>query len=415
MDRSQLHNSIIYLRNFELALKAVWAYKLRSLFVVLAISLGIAALTIIISSIDGAQKKAREVVHWFGPDAVFVLGGDIKSRAVGQRVNTLTWADAKKIEKSLPGAYMVIPMRAVHDVQVKAQHKNINVSVVVGSTANYAEGWNWPLALGRDLNNDDVHRARKVCILGDEPAKQLFPDADPLGKTILINNLAVQVIGVLAYRDFTGGGGRSINNRIIMPITTLTQRFNLDRKYFRALRVKFFHPELMDEHVQNLRALLRYEHNLGPGQADDFTILSAKEILKFLAMLQGSLVIFLGVTAAVAVIVGGFVLANLFYLSVDERKNEIGLKLALGANKLAIRVQFLTEAVILTILGAICGFGLGTLTGQILSGLGIIPIEFSLKVFLISSLSALLIGLIFGLKPANQAANLNPITALKSK
>ena len=130
-------------------------------------------------------------------------------------------------------------------------------------------------------------------------------------------------------------------------------------------------------------------------------------------MLKGSLVLFLGVTAAVAVIVGGFVLANLFYLSVDERKNEIGLKLALGANKLAIKVQFLTEAVILTILGAICGFGLGTLTGRILSDLGIIPIEFSLKIFLISSLSALLIGLVFGLKPANQAASMNPVAALK--
>ncbi|WP_457572081.1 ABC transporter permease [Desulfovulcanus sp.] len=405
---------VIYLRNFELALKAVWAYKLRSLFVILAVSLGIAALTIIISSIDGAQKKAREVVQWFGPDAAFVLGGDIKSRAVGQRVNTLTWADAKKIEQSLPGAYMLIPMRAIRDVQVKAHHENINVSVVVGSTANYAQTWNWPLALGRDLNDDDVHRARKVCILGDEPAQKLFPNTNPLGKTILINNLAVQVIGVLAYRDFSGGGP-SINNRIVIPITTLTQRFNLDRKYFRALRVKFFHPELMDDHVKNLRALLRHEHNLGPGQADDFTILTAKEILKFLAMLKGSLVIFLGVTATVAIIVGGFVLANLFYLSVDERKNEIGLKLALGANKLAIRVQFLTEAIILTILGAICGFGLGTLTGQILSGLGLIPIEFSLKVFLISSLSALLIGLVFGLKPANQAANLNPIAALKGR
>ena len=93
---------MFYLRNFELALKAVLAYRLRSLFVILAVSLGIAALTIIISSIDGAQKKARDVVDWFGPDAAFVLGGDIKSKAVGQRVNTLTWADVKKIERSLP-------------------------------------------------------------------------------------------------------------------------------------------------------------------------------------------------------------------------------------------------------------------------------------------------------------------------
>ena len=403
---------MFYLRNFELALKAVLAYRLRSLFVILAVSLGIAALTIIISSIDGAQKKARDVVDWFGPDAAFVLGGDIKSKAVGQRVNTLTWADVKKIERSLPGAYMVIPMRAIRDIQVKAQHKNLNVAVIVGSTSNYAQAWNWPLALGRDLNNDDVQRARKVCILGDEPTQELFPGKDPLGKTVLVGNLAVQIIGVLSYRDFSGGGP-SINSRIIIPITTLTQRFNLDRKYFRALRVKFFHPELMDDHVKNLRALLRHEHHLSPGQPDDFTILTAREILKFLAMLKGSLVLFLGVTAAVAVIVGGFVLANLFYLSVDERKNEIGLKLALGANKLAIKVQFLTEAIILTILGAICGFGLGTLTGRILSGLGLIPIEFSLKIFLISSLSALLIGLVFGLKPANQAASMNPVAALK--
>ena len=411
--KARRHGRILW-RIQRMAALALWAHKARSAFVIAAVAMGVAALTVIVASVDGARRKALEIVDFFGPDAVMVLGGDIENRPVGQRVNTLTWADARAIARSLPGAYAVLPMRAVRSVTLKYGNRNHEVPLVVGATENYASTWNWPLVEGRDLSAEDVARSAKVALIGDEPARELFGDASPVGRTILVKNLPVQIVGRLAYRGLTGGGSDvTIDDRIIMPITTLTQRFNLDRKYFRGLRVKFRDPRSIDASKDNLRALLRHLHNLSPTDNDDFTILSASEILKFLTAFTGGLVAFLGLTATVAIVVGGFVLANLMFLSVSERQAEIGLRKAVGASRTAITAQFLSEALYLTLAGAGCGIGLGVALGESLSRLGLLELRLSPKIFLLSLLAAFAIALVFGLRPARKAASLDPIEALR--
>lgn len=410
VERSRLASRVA-----AMALRALWAYKLRSCFVIAAVALGIASLTIIVASIDGAERKANEIVDSFGPDAVFILGGDIRSRAVGQRTLTLSYADADRLRQSLPGAYLVVPMRARQNVSARVDGANTQLPLVVGATAGYAEVWNWPLVEGRDLTEADVERGAKVGLIGDAPAKALFGDASPVGRTVFIDQLPVQIVGRLAYRGFSAGGGGAVDDRLIVPISTLTQRFNLDRKYFRALRVKFIDPENMAFHVENLRSLLRDQHKLREGEPDDFTILTADEILKFLSMFKGGLVLFLGITAVVAMVVGGFVLANLFYLSISERRTEIGLKKALGAPSGAILLQILLEALALTLVGALCGMGLGMALGQLLERLGLLELLLSWKIFGLSTLAAVVIGLLFGLKPARQAAAMAPMDVLKGE
>lgn len=395
-----------------MGLEALFAYRLRSFFVVAAVALGIASLTIIIASIDGAERKADEIVEMFGPDAAFVIGGSPSARAFGNRGLTLTYGDVQRIRAALPGAYLTVPMRAKSNVTVRFGDKSVEVPIVVGSTEGYADAWNWPLAEGRDFGRADIDRGEKIVLLADGPAEKLFGKSSPLGETVYVNDLPVRVVGRLAYRGMASMGG-AIDDRIVIPITTLTQRFNMDRKYVRALRVKFSNPEEMAFHKENLRSLLRHQHRLSDGAEDDFTVLTADEILKFISMFKGGLVAFLGVTAAVAIIVGGFVLANLFYLSVSERRSEIGLKKALGATDRAILWQFLVEAVSLTILGAFFGMILGMGLGQLLDRLGILQILFSWKIFFLSLAASCLIGLIFGLKPARQAASLPPVEALK--
>lgn len=399
-------------RAFAFALDAVWAYRLRSLFVSLAVALGIAALTIIVTSVDGAQKMAHEIVDMFGPDAAFVLGGDIRSRAVGKRSFTLTWDDARRIEQSLPGAYLVVPMRAKMSIPAKHRARNLEVPILVGATEGYATAWNWPLESGRDISAEDVDRASKVALIGFEASRQLFGDDSPIGQVVFLKGIPFQIVGRLTERSFSGHGG-DINERMVIPLTTLTQRFNMDRKYFRAIRVKFHDAERMASHAENLRALLRQLHNLGPSEPDDFTIITPDEALKFMSMLKGSFVAFLGVTAAVAMVVGGFVLANLFYISVSERTAEIGLRKAVGATSLAITIQFLFEAALLTAAGALMGMALGMGLGQLLAGLGLLKIEFSVKVFVLALCSALAIGLVFGIRPARKAASLDPVSALR--
>jgi putative ABC transport system permease protein len=397
------------------ALDAVLAYRLRSVFVILAVALGIAALTVIVTSIDGANRKALEIVDMFGHDAVFILGGDIESRAVGKRTLTLTWEDARTIGQSIPGAYLAVPMRSKSNLVARHGNRNFDLPVAVGTTEGYAEVWNWPLAEGRDISAEDVARGAKVALIGDTVAAALFGDASPVGQLVFLGSLPVQVVGRLSYRGLTGGGGGgpAVDDRMVIPLTTLAQRFNLDRTHFRALRVKLHSPELMADHVENLRSLLRHLHRIAPDQPDDFTILTADQILAFLAMLRGGLVAFLGLTAAGAMLVGGFVLANLFAISVAERTPEIGLRKALGAATWTITAQILAEAVLLTLAGAALGMGLGMGLGQALSRLGILEIQFSMKVFAIALASALAIAAVFGLRPARHAARLDPVQALR--
>lgn len=396
----------------RMALAAVWAYKARSFFVILGVGFGVASLTLIVTAVDGAERKAVELVEWFGPDAALVFGGNFKKRAVGARMNTLTQDDIRTISQSLPGVSLVVPMRSKSDVPMRYQDNNLPGSLVVGATENYAQAWNWPLVEGRDISAEDVRLGARVALLGDKPARELFGDQSPVGRIFQLGKFQVQVIGRLKYRGASGGGGE-VDDRIIIPISTLTSRFNLDRKFYRAMRIKFLEPERMADHVENLRAFLRMNHNLGPADDDDFSIITADEILKFLSAFKGGLVAFLGVTAAASMTVGGFVLANLFSISVSERSREIGLKKALGATQNAILIQFLMEAAVLTAIGGLVGLGLGLGLGQLLTRLGMLQILFSWKVFFLSLGSALAIGLIFGIKPARSAAQLDPIAALR--
>jgi len=395
--------------------EAVWAFKLRSFFVILGVAFGIASLTLIVTAVDGANRKAVEIVEMFGPDSALVFGGNFKQRAVGMRTLTLSREDAQRIRDSLPGAYQVVPMRAKFGQTVKAGNKNYQNTRIIGTTEKYASAWNWPLAEGRDITAEDNAMGAKIALLGDKPSRELFGDESPVGKVIYISDIPFQVVGKLSYRGFASGGGGDIDNRIIVPLATLVQRYNMDRKYFRALRVKFYEPDYMDAHTENLRSLLRSLHHLAPEDDDDFSILTADEVLQFLSMFKGGLTIFLGVTAGIAMLVGGFVLANLFSISVSERAEEIGLKKAMGARNSAIMGQFLVEACALTMLGGILGLFLGLGLGQFLSRLDILTIQFSWKAFFMALAGSQVVGLIFGLKPAKQAAGLDPIQALRGE
>lgn len=402
-------------RIVSMGFEAVWAFKLRSFFVVLGVAFGIASLTLIVTAVDGANRAAVEIVDMFGPDSALIFGGNIRKRAVGMRTLTLNREDAQRIRDSLPGAYQVIPMRAKFGQTIKAGNRNYQDTRIIGATENYAEAWNWPLAEGRDISAEDERLGAKVALLGDKPSRELFGDRSPVGRVIYISDIPFQVVGKLSYRGFSGGGGGDIDNRIIIPLSTLVQRYNMDRKYFRALRVKFHEPDYMKAHVENLRSLLRHLHRIDPEEDDDFTILTADEVLKFLAMFKGGLSLFLGVTAGIAMLVGGFVLANLFSISVSERAEEIGLKKAMGARNSAILGQFLVEACVLTAFGGVLGLFLGLGLGQFLTRLDILTIQFSWKAFFMALAGSQAVGLVFGLKPAKQAADLDPIQALRGE
>ena len=220
---------------------------------------------------------------------------------------------------SVPGVYMVQPMGQRRDILIKYVNNNYEVPVVAGTTENYTTSWNWPLAEGRDFSKEDVTRKRRVCLMGDIPSRELFGEDSPVGRSILINNVQFTVIGRLAFRGVSSGP-ESIDDRIVMPMTTLVQRFNMNRTHFFAMRIKIENLAALDDAVKNITGLMRHQHKLKEDASNDFSLISSKDIMEFLNVFKGGLVFFLGTTAVIAMIIGGFVLANLFYLSVSERR-----------------------------------------------------------------------------------------------
>jgi len=399
------------LRITSQSVRAIRAFKLRTIFCLISVALGIASITVIVAATEGAYQKAFEIVGRFGPDALLVFGGGEEARATGQRQKTITLDDIDAVKQAFYSAYLVVPMTIMRDVQVSQKDKKYQ-TLIVGSTSDYSRVWTWPVIQGADFTDEDVRGLRNVGLIGQFLAAELFGDEDPVGKTILVRRIPVQIVGVLSERGTTPAGER-LDDRVIMPITTLMRKLQNETKYVSAMRIRFLDQQNLSTYVDELRSFLRKRHKLPQEEPDDFTIISPREIIKFLVALTGSLVAFLGVTGLIALIVAGFVLANLFLLSVRERTKEIGIRRAAGAKKRDILLQFLGESVLITTLGGIFGFVLALISSRLLMSIAQFPIHFSYKAFVIGMVLSWAVGIGFGLQPANRAANLKPIEAIK--
>ena len=399
------------LRITSQSVRAIRAFKLRTIFCLISVALGIASITVIVAATEGAYQKAYEIVERFGPDALLVFGGGEEARATGQRQKTITLDDIDAVKQAFYSAYLVVPMTVMRDIQVSYKDTKYQ-TLIVGSTSDYSHVWAWPVIQGADFTDEDVRGLRNVGLIGQFLAGELFGDEDPVGKTILVRRIPVQIVGVLSERGTTPAGER-LDDRVIMPITTLMRKLQNETKYVAAMRIRFLDQQNLSHYADELKLFLRKRHKLPEGEPDDFTVVSPREIIKFLVALTGSLVAFLGVTGLIALIVAGFVLANLFLLSVRERTKEIGIRRATGARKRDILIQFLGESVFITTLGGIFGFVLALVSARLLMSIAQFPIHFSWKAFVIGMLLSWAVGIGFGLQPANRAANLKPIEAIK--
>jgi len=393
------------------SIQAVKAFKLRTLFCLVSVALGIASITVIVAATEGAYKKAFEIVARFGPDSLLVFGGGEQTRAVGERPKTVTLDDVKAVKEAFRTAYVVVPMSTVRDITVSYRDKK-HQTRIVGSTSDYSLAWTWPVIQGSDFTEEDVKGLRNVGLIGQYVSKELLGNEDPVGKYIFVKGIPVQIVGVISERG-TSPGGEPLDDRIIIPITTLMRKLQNETKYVAAFRIRFTDQENLYYHADDLRSFLRERHSLPKEEPDDFTIVSPKEIIKFLVALTGSLVVFLGVTGIISLVVAGFVLANLFLLSVRERTAEIGIRRATGAKKRDIRLQFLGESVVLTTAGGLLGFILALVSSKLLMLIAEFPIYFSWKAFVVGLLLSWAVGIGFGLQPAERAAHLKPIEAIR--
>ncbi len=404
-----LFQKISQLREFvEEVLKILYYYRGRVIFSFSGVTLGILSICIIITTIDGANKKAQDIFEVLGPDSIMIFGGGERQRAARLRLNTLKVGDADLIAR-VEGVYDIMKVYSARDVMMRYRDRNWQTRAI-GSTTNYFDSLAWKLKAGGVFTTADYDRAEPVCVVGAKVYEELFKGENALGKTILVGKLPTRVIGVLEER---GGsvGGPHVDDRVIMPLTTVTSRIVNEKRYLSMVRVKTNRD--LDGTIEDIRAILRASHGLKGNLDDDFTIRSSKDILAFVTVISGSLLLFLGTASIVALVVSGFVLANLFYLTIQERKKDIGIRRAYGATRKGILLSFLFESILITFIGGIAGILLSVILGGTFEKLFDIPMMFSFKVVVFALVFSFFTGLLSGLRPALRASRIEPIEAIR--
>jgi putative ABC transport system permease protein len=392
----------------EEILKILYYYRGRVVFSFAGVALGILSICIIITTIEGANKKAKDIFEALGPDSIMVFSGGERQRAARVRMTTLTVRDADQLQR-INGIYDLVKVYSVRNVTMRYRDRKWQTQVI-GSTSNYFTSMSWNFRVGSVYSSDDYTNAEAVCVIGSKVYDELFKDENAIGKVILVGKLPTKVIGVLEEK---GGsvGGPSIDDRVIMPFTTVTSRITNDKRYLSMMRLKTDRD--LEKTIEDVRTVLRNNHGLQGSADDDFTIRSSKDILKFVTVISGSLFLFLGTASIVALVVSGFVLANLFYLTIQERRKDIGIRRAYGASRRGILLSFLFESILITFMGGITGILLSVALGGTFEKLFDIPMLFSYKVIVFALLFSFLTGLLAGLRPALRASRIEPIEAIR--
>ncbi|WP_322801579.1 ABC transporter permease [Thermoflexus sp.] len=405
---------------FRIAIASLMANKMRSFLTMLGVIIGVASVIALLSIGRGTQEAVRAQIERIGTNLIFITPGSIRVGGIAQAQGsapTLTYDDARAL-MDLPGVASVAPVFQT-SAQVIYGRTNLRVSVQ-GVTPAFFIARNLQVASGDPIAPSHVETGAPVAVLGANVAAQLFPDGDPIGGFVRLNNLPFRVIGVLAPVGGTGFG--SPDNQIFVPLPTAVQRLARGGQFrgsevVSQILVQANGADQIPAVMEAIRATLRERHRLLDGDEDDFTMVSQQDLIQASAQITGTLTIFLGAIAAISLIVGGIGIMNIMLVSVAERTREIGLRKAVGARRRDILLQFLTEAVTLSGLGGLIGVGLGIGMANLIRGIpvgtGTLRPVVAGDVIALALLFAVAVGVFFGIYPAFRAAALNPIEALR--
>ena len=406
--------------SMRIALQSLGANKLRSGLTMLGIIIGVMSVIAMLSIGQGAQAQVTKQIESIGTNLLFVRPGSIQQNGVasaGGAAGTLTLQDAQALQ-GLPSVAGVVP-ETFSEAQLVYLGNNVS-GRVLGVTDAYTSVMNATVADGSFFSSADVTAHESFAVLGSQIAQDLFNGAEPVGQEVLINQQPFRVIGVMQP---TGGTGfLNGDTQVYVPITTALLRLDRGPRFrggdtVSSITVQTTSLGVQNQVTQEISNVLDQRHHIYSANSSDFTIQTQQDILNTADQVTGVLTIFLGGVAAISLIVGGIGIMNIMLVSVTERTREIGIRKAVGARKSDILAQFLTEATILSVSGGVLGIALGMLIAHLISGIRMGTTNLETVVAPSSILMAVLfsvaVGLFFGIYPANRAASLNPIEALR--
>ncbi len=404
-------------QNVRSALRALMANKLRSALTMLGIVIGVGAVVGLVSIGTGAQASITNRIEGIGANLITVFSGTrnqfTPSGAGGGATAPLTYEEALQL-RGLPGVVAVGPQaQSRQSVKVGKNQENVQV---VGVVPDYTIIHPDQLDHGRFISAADVNNKSRVAVVGSQVVTDLFGGLDPVGKQIKINNILFNVVGVRKSQG-SGGFGFSRDTTTYVPITTAFARLSNARvgaqKTVGTIEVSAADSNSINTAIAAITDKLRTLHKIKPGATDDFTAQSQADILATATQVTGVLTVFLGAIAGISLIVGGIGIMNIMLVSVTERTREIGLRKAVGARRRDILYQFLVETITLSVLGGIIGILLGAGLSEIVNASGAIATQVSAESVVLAFGFSAAIGIFFGLYPANRAAGLRPIEALR--
>ncbi|MEJ2708187.1 MAG: ABC transporter permease [Anaerolineales bacterium] len=400
------------------ALESLGSNKLRSMLTVLGIVIGVAAVISLLAVGNGATAAITSQIESIGTNLVFITPGSTNQGGVASAAgsaNTLTTEDASALTQ-LPGVVAVAPLEE-NRVQIAYQGQNANTRLV-GTTPPYQTMSNLTLASGSFFSDANESGYSSVVVLGSAVAQELFTSNQAaVGQLVTLNGQPFQVIGVLQSKG--GSGFFNQDDQIFVPLSTaqlrLVGRSNFGQgNVVNSIDVQVDKPKDVTPVTNEINQTLAARHG-----SLDFTVTSQQDVLSAVTQTTNVLTIFLGGIAGISLLVGGIGIMNIMLTTVSERTREIGLRKAIGARRADILQQFLVESVVLSVLGGVIGIILGWLIAHILGhiqlgGTAITPVV-SVNSILLATLFSMAVGLFFGIYPANRAAKLEPVEALRTE
>ncbi len=401
---------------FALAARSLWANKMRSLLTVLGVFIGVATVVGLISLIAGLRSYVTNVFATAGTDTFFVMRmsfitTDWEDWYEGLKRPDITVADAAAIAASCPSVDYTAP-RNVALKEVSFREKKVKGVIVIGTTEEFQQMEGLKIRRGRFMTNAEVDHSRQVTGVAYEVADKLFGSSSGVGERIKVGGHAFTVVGDAYPMGSVFGQNR--DNSVIIPITTFEKMFGT-RGIAHGLAViaRPKLPELEGRAVDEVTALMRRRHRLGPEEENDFEIITQAAMVRAFDALTAALFVVIVAVGSISLLVGGVGIMNIMMVSVTERTREIGVRKAVGARRSDILMQFLIEAVVLSAGGGVLGVAGGTALAYIIGAVTPVPASLSGGAVVLGVVFSTAVGVFFGLYPARRAAGMEPIAALR--